>query len=103
MKETRITEQPSHYSHLEQLTVEQLTADINQENIDVPKAVGKALPQLNRLIKAIEQQLRKGGRLFYVGCGTGGRLATLDTIEVQNTYGTDGTQIQAIFLAALAS
>lgn len=61
MKETRITEQPSHYSHLEQLTVEQLTADINQENIDVPKAVGKALPQLNRLIKAIEQQLRKGG------------------------------------------
>ena len=97
MKETRITEQPSHYSHLEQLTVEQLTADINQENIDVPKAVGKALPQLNRLIKAIEQQLRKGGRLFYVGCGTGGRLATLDTIEVQNTYGTDGTQIQAIF------
>ena len=97
MKETRITEQTSQYSHLEQLTIEQLTADINQENLTVPMAVGKALPQLNRLIAAIEQNLKKGGRLFYVGCGTGGRLATLDTIEVQNTYGIDGSQIQAIF------
>lgn len=43
MKETRITEQPSHYSHLEQLTVEQLTADINQENIDVPQGCWKSL------------------------------------------------------------
>ena len=45
----------------------------------------------------MERKLKNGGRLFYVGCGTGGRLATLDTIEVQNTYGTDGTQIQAVF------
>ena len=95
--ETRITEQPSHYDHLEQMTVEEITADINHENAKVPLATEKALPQLNRLIATIEQQLRQGGRLFYVGCGTGGRLATLDTIEVQNTYGTDGSQIQAIF------
>ncbi len=95
--ETRITEQPSHYDHLEQMTVEEITADINHENAAVPLATEKALPQLNRLIATIEQRLRQGGRLFYVGCGTGGRLATLDTIEVQNTYGTDGSQIQAIF------
>ena len=95
--ETRITEQPSHYDHLEQMTVEEITADMNNENAKVPLATEKALPQLNRLIATIEQQLRQGGRLFYVGCGTGGRLATLDTIEVQNTYGTDGSQIQAIF------
>ena len=95
--ETRITEQDSHYDHLEQMTIGQITTGINQENASVPIAVDKALPQLNRLIAAIEQQLRQGGRLFYVGCGTGGRLATLDTIEVQNTYGTDGSQIQAIF------
>lgn len=93
----RITEQPSHYDHLEQMTIAQITADINCENMKVPIAIGNALPAINKLIAAIEQKLKLGGRLFYVGCGTGGRLATLDTIEVQNTYGTDGTQIQAIF------
>ena len=93
----RITEQPSHYDHLERMSVEQLTADINNENMTVPAAIGKTLPAINRLIEAVEQKLKNGGRLFYVGCGTGGRLATLDTIEVQNTYGTDGTQIQAVF------
>lgn len=93
----RITEQPSHYDHLERMSVEQLTADINNENMTVPAAIGKALPAINRLIEAVECKLKNGGRLFYVGCGTGGRLATLDTIEVQNTYGTDGTQIQAVF------
>lgn len=93
----RITEQPSHYDHLEQMSVEQLTADINNENMTVPAAIGKALPAINRLIEAVERKLKNGGRLFYVGCGTGGRLATLDTIEVQNTYGTDETQIQAVF------
>ena len=95
--ETRITEQSSHYDHLERMTVEQITAGINNESMSVAVAVGKALSSLNRLISAVEARLREGGRLFYVGCGTGGRLATLDTIEVQNTYGTDGTQIQAIF------
>lgn len=95
--ETRITEQPSHYDHLERMSVEQITEGINSESLSVAVAVGKALPQLNTLISAIEQRLRNGGRLFYVGCGTGGRLATLDTIEVQNTYGIDGSQIQAIF------
>lgn len=93
----RITEQPSHYDHLEQMSIEQLTADISNENMTVPAAIGKALPAINRLIEAVEHKLKNGGRLFYVGCGTGGRLATLDTIEVQNTYGTDGTQIQAVF------
>lgn len=93
----RITEQPSHYDHLERMSVEQLTADINNENMTVLAAIGKALPAINRLIEAVEHKLKNGGRLFYVGCGTGGRLATLDTIEVQNTYGTDGTQIQAVF------
>ena len=95
--ETRTTEQPSHYDHLERMSVEKITEGINSESLSVAVAVGKALPQLNTLISAIEQRLKNGGRLFYVGCGTGGRLATLDTIEVQNTYGIDGSQIQAIF------
>lgn len=96
-KESRITEQSSLYDHLEEMSVEELTAHINTENKKVTLAIEEALPAINRLISAIEQQVKHGGRLFYAGCGTGGRLATLDTIEVQNTYGIDGSQIQAIF------
>ena len=96
-KESRITEQSSLYDHLEKMSVEELTAHINTENKKVAEAIEQALPAINRLISAIEQQVKHGGRLFYAGCGTGGRLATLDTIEVQNTYGIDGSQIQAIF------
>ena len=96
-KESRITEQSSLYDHLEEMSVEELTAHINTENKKVTEAIEQALPAINRLISAIEQQVKHGGRLFYAGCGTGGRLATLDTIEVQNTYGIDGSQIQAIF------
>ena len=96
-KESRITEQSSLYEHLEEMSIEELTAHINTENKKVALAIEDALPAINQLISAIEQQVKNGGRLFYVGCGTGGRLATLDTIEVQNTYGIDGTQIQAIF------
>ena len=96
-KESRITEQSSLYDHLEEMSIEELTAHINTENKKVALAIEEALPAINRLISVIEQQVKNGGRLFYAGCGTGGRLATLDTIEVQNTYGIDGTQIQAIF------
>ena len=96
-KKKRITEQSSLYEHLEKMSVDELTAHINAENKKVALAIEQALPAINQLISAIEGQLKKGGRLFYAGCGTGGRLATLDTIEVQNTYGIDGSQIQAIF------
>ena len=95
--EKRITEQSSHYDHLETMSIAQLTAAINEENKLVPAAIEHALPQINALIETILQHLQIGGILFYCCCGTGGRLATLDTIEVQNTYGTDGSQIQAIF------
>ena len=81
----RITEQSSLYEHLEKMSVDELTAHINAENKKVALAIEEALPAINQLISAIEVQLKKGGR-----------LATLDTIEVQNTYGIDGSQIQAI-------
>ena len=78
-KESRITEQSSLYEHLEEMSIEELTAHINTENKKVALAIEDALPAINRLISAIEQQVKNGGRLFYAGCGTGGRLATLDT------------------------
>mgnify|MGYP004419242671 CR=1 FL=1 len=72
----RITEQSSLYEHLEKMSVAELTAHINAENKKVAVAIEQALPAINQLISAIEGQLKKDGRLFYAGCGTGGRLAT---------------------------
>ena len=83
----RITEQPSLYRHLEKMTVEELTAHINNEDKKVAQAIQKALPQINRLITAIVDKLETGGRMFYLGAGSGGRLSVLDAIELPTTYG----------------
>jgi len=84
---TRITEQPSLYRHLEKMTVEELTANINREDKKVAGAVEAALPQLNKLIEAIVEKISSGGRMFYLGAGSGGRLSVLDAIELPTTYG----------------
>lgn len=95
--DNRITEQPSHYNHLERMSVAEIIADINRESATVAGVIQQALPQIETLITTIERKLRTGGRLFYCGCGTGGRLCVLDTIEVQNTYTSPPDMIQAIF------
>jgi N-acetylmuramic acid 6-phosphate etherase len=86
---TRITEQPSLYRHLEKMSVEELTANINKEDKKVAMAIEKALPQLNELITAIVAKLEDGGRMFYLGAGSGGRLSVLDAIELPTTYGIE--------------
>lgn len=68
---TKITEQPSSYRHLEKMSVEQLTSNINNEDKLVVSAIEKALPQLNTLIETIVSKITTGGRLFYVGAGSG--------------------------------
>ncbi len=85
----RITEQPSLYTHLEKMSVDELIADINREDQKVALAIEKELPQISKLISAIEDQLRSGGRLFYLGAGSGGRLSVLDKVELPNTYGIE--------------
>lgn len=84
---TRITEQASNYRHLEKMTIEELTSHINNEDKLVALAIEKALPQINRLIETIVSKISDGGRLFYVGAGSGGRLSVLDCIELPTTYG----------------
>src|SRR5690554_4576253 len=93
---TRITEQASKYSDLEQKTVEELTTLINQEDKLVPLAIERALPSIQDLIKAIVSKLREGGRMFYVGAGSGGRLSVLDVIELPTTYGVEKGLFNAI-------
>jgi N-acetylmuramic acid 6-phosphate etherase len=86
-KLSRITEQPSHYDHLEQMSVGELLRHINEEDALVADAVGKANPQIEALVEAIEARMRRGGRLFYVGAGTSGRLGVLDASELPPTFG----------------
>ena len=85
----RLTEQPSKYNDLEKKSVDELIAGINAEYQLVALAIRDVLPDLSRLITAIERQLKNGGRMFYLGCGSGGRLSVLDAIELPNTYGID--------------
>ncbi|MBX3241007.1 MAG: N-acetylmuramic acid 6-phosphate etherase [Chitinophagaceae bacterium] len=86
---TKITEQPSLYRHLEKMSVEELTANINNEDKKVAVAIEEALPRINNLIRAIVDAIKSGGRMFYVGAGSGGRLSVLDSIELPTTYGIE--------------
>ncbi|MBS1751165.1 MAG: N-acetylmuramic acid 6-phosphate etherase [Bacteroidetes bacterium] len=98
---TRITEQPSLFRHLEKMTVEELTANINNEDKKVAIAIEKALPQLNILIKTIVEKLKSGGRMFYLGAGSGGRLSVLDVIELPTTYGIEKGLVNVILAGGL--
>ena len=85
--EDKITEQPSHYDHLEDMEVGELLRAMNQEDMLVAEAVEHALPQVEALVKAIEPRMKRGGRVFYVGAGTSGRLGVLDASELPPTFG----------------
>jgi N-acetylmuramic acid 6-phosphate etherase len=75
------------YRHLEKMRVEELTSGINREDQKVAGVIQQALPQINRLIEEIVSKLKSGGRMFYIGAGSGGRLSVLDAIELPTTYG----------------
>jgi N-acetylmuramic acid 6-phosphate etherase len=83
----KITESTSKYRHLEKMSVLELLQHINEEDANVPAAVAKELPQIEALIHAIVDKMLMGGRLFYIGAGTSGRLGILDASECPPTYG----------------
>ncbi|MBK8624644.1 MAG: N-acetylmuramic acid 6-phosphate etherase [Saprospiraceae bacterium] len=83
----RITESPSIYRNLEQKSTIELLTDINTEDQKVALAVQKAIPMIVPLIDAIAEKMSQGGRLFYIGAGTSGRLGVLDASECPPTYG----------------
>jgi len=83
----RITEQESKYRHLEQMSVTQLLENINAEDQVVPHAVRKNILWIEPLVQAITDKMLMGGRLFYIGAGTSGRLGIVDASECPPTYG----------------
>ena len=84
---TKTTEQSSKYEHLEQMSVHDLLTNINNEDKSVPLAVEKAIPQIETVVSKVVDQMKKGGRLFYIGAGTSGRLGIVDASECPPTFG----------------
>ncbi|WP_339888653.1 N-acetylmuramic acid 6-phosphate etherase [uncultured Flavobacterium sp.] len=87
MNFTKTTEQASKYEHLEKMSVSELLSNINNEDKTVPLAVEKALPQIEKLVEKVVANMKQGGRLFYIGAGTSGRLGILDASECPPTFG----------------
>ena len=83
----KVTEQPSTYRHLEKMSIQDLLLNINNEDKMVPAAVEKAIPQIEKLVAAIADKKLAGGRLFYIGAGTSGRLGIVDASECPPSFG----------------
>ena len=83
----RTTEQDSNYHHLDKMSVAELLTNINNEDKTVPLAVEKAIPQIESLVQAIADKMLMGGRLFYIGAGTSGRLGVVDASECPPSFG----------------
>jgi len=89
----KITESPSLYTDLELKETSQILENMNREDQKVALAVSLVIPQITRLVNALEQRFYSGGRLFYIGAGTSGRLGILDASEIPPTYGLPHTRV----------
>lgn len=85
----KTTEADSYYNNLEQMSISELLQNMNKEDLTVPQAVAKAIPQIEKLVEIVVAKMEKGGRLFYMGAGTSGRLGILDASECPPTYGIE--------------
>ena len=93
MSFVKVTEQSSLYENLEKKTVEEILTEINLEDQKVAIAVQKTIPDIEKLVTGIVERMKKGGRLFYIGAGTSGRLGVLDASEIPPTYGMPDTYV----------
>ena len=87
MEYKKITETPSNHDHLEQMDTQTILTKMNEEDKTVAEAVAKTIPQITKLVDALVERFQKGGRLFYIGAGTSGRLGILDASEIPPTFG----------------
>lgn len=83
----KITEQPSPYRHLEKMSVEEILTGINREDMKVPRVIQPLIPKIASLVEDIVDRMLSGGRLFYIGAGTSGRLGIVDASECPPTFG----------------
>lgn len=89
----KISEQPSLYNDLEKKSIHDILTEINTEDHKVADAVGRAIPQIEKLVAGIVPRMKRGGRIFYIGAGTSGRLGVLDASEISPTFGMEPTWV----------
>lgn len=92
----RTTEKDSRYNDLEKMPLMEILQSINQEDQTVPLAISKALPQIEALAAVIADKMKAGGRLFYIGAGTSGRLGVVDASEIPPTFGVPFDRVVGI-------
>lgn len=92
----KISEQSSLYNDLEKKSVLEILTDINTEDHKVADAVQKAIPQIEKLVTGIVERMKRGGRIFYMGAGTSGRLGVLDASEIPPTFGMNPSWVIGI-------
>jgi len=92
----KITESPSNYDNLEHKSVRELLDEMNTEDQRVALIVREAIPQIEKLVNEVIPRMQKGGRLFYIGAGTSGRLGVLDASEIPPTYGLPPNRVIGI-------
>ena len=92
----KISEQSSLYNDLEKKSVLEILTDLNTEDHKVADAVQKAIPQIEKLVTGIVERMKRGGRIFYMGAGTSGRLGVLDASEIPPTFGMDPSWVIGI-------
>ena len=85
----RTTEQSSNYDHLDKMSTLEILKDINAEDSGVPVAVAQAIPAIGKIVEGIVERVPRGGRIFYMGAGTSGRLGIVDASEIPPTYGVN--------------
>ena len=88
-----ITEHSSNFDNLEKMSVRELLVNINKEDSKVHLAVKKAIPQIEKLVNYIVERMKRGGRIFYLGAGTSGRLGVVDASEIPPTFGVPGNMV----------
>jgi N-acetylmuramic acid 6-phosphate etherase len=96
MKYTKITETTSHYNDLEKMDTNTILRSMNEEDKKVAHAVEQVIPQVSKLVDALSERFEKGGRLFYIGAGTSGRLGILDASEIPPTFGLPHERVVGI-------
>ena len=98
--ENRITEQASAYDDLQRMSVHDILTGINREDARVHEAVRTTIPVMERLVERIVERMECGGRMFYIGAGTSGRLAVTDASELPPTYGVPFDRVIGLIAGA---